>query len=47
MFHTNVVEFDKIYNSIGIAMGYRLDSQGSNPSRSKSFFSAPQHLDQL
>jgi hypothetical protein len=28
-------------------MGYRLDGQGSIPSRSKRFFFAPQHLDQL
>jgi hypothetical protein len=41
------VEFDEICSSVGIAMGYRLDGQGSNPSRSKRFFSAPQHLDRF
>jgi hypothetical protein len=28
-----VVEFDEIYSSGGIAIGYKLDGQGSNPSR--------------
>jgi hypothetical protein len=42
-----VAESDEIYSSVEIPMGYRLDGQGSIPSRSKRFFFAPQHLDQL
>jgi hypothetical protein len=36
-----------IYSSVVIATGYRLDGQGSIPSRGKRFFSSPQHPDQL
>jgi hypothetical protein len=32
-------------NSVGIAMGYRLDSQGLVPERGKRFLCSPQHPD--
>jgi hypothetical protein len=47
MFHMKVADFNEIYSSVRIVLGYRLHSQGSIPSRSKRFFSAPQHPDPL
>jgi hypothetical protein len=35
------------YSSVGIVTGHGLDSRGQIPSRSKRFFSSPQHPDRL